>query len=153
MWRGFRPFIWLVLAVALAVFVARSLDGQPTVDADAAALAGQPTSITDGDTFRLAGERIRLHGIDAPEMSTPEGHLARSHLGSLIAGGSVVCDDTGQRSHDRVVAVCRGADGQDLAAQMVSDGWATDWPRYSMGRYAAHEAQARLAGRGMHASQ
>lgn len=93
---------------------------------------------------------MRLHGIDAPEMSTAEGQLARDHLTSLTSNRAITCDDTGQRSYDRIVAICRDADGADLAAEMVRGGWARDLPRFSMGRYASYEVEARLAGRGMH---
>jgi hypothetical protein len=69
---------------------------------------------------------------------------------ALIGAGPVRCIDEGERSYDRIVAVCYGEDGEDLAAAMVRDGWATDWARYSGGRYAALEADAVRAGRGMH---
>lgn len=38
---------------------------------------------------------------------------------------------------DRVVARCRRtSDGRDIAAEMVRQGHAVDWPRYSGGEYA-----------------
>ena len=46
---------WLLIAALL--FAA------PAYTAD---LTGEPV-IIDGDTIKIAGERIRLHGIDAPE--------------------------------------------------------------------------------------
>jgi len=112
-------------------------------------IIGPPTRITDGDTFRIGATRIRLDGIDAPEMSTGDGEPARRHLAGLIGGRSVRCIDEGERSYERVVAVCY-LDDQDLGAAMVRDGWARDWARYSGGRYAALEIAAALNSRGMH---
>lgn len=117
----------------------------------ASALAGRPTRITDGDTFRLGEVRVRLHGVNAPELRTPDGQPARRHLVGLIGDDGVRCADTGQRSYERVVATCWSAAGRELGATMVADGWALDAPRFSGGRYAADERAARRAGRGMHA--
>lgn len=109
-----------------------------------------PARVTDGDTIRLEGVRIRLQGIDAPEIATAEGRAARRHLAGVIGAGDVTCTDTGERSYDRVVAVCRTEAGEDLAERMVADGWAVDLPRFSGGRYEPAEQQAREMGRGMH---
>jgi endonuclease YncB( thermonuclease family) len=124
---------------------------RPTAQAQGPELAGRPTRITDGDTFRLGADRIRLSGIDAPELSTPQGPVAKAELARLIGRQDVRCEDTGERSYDRIVAVCYGPGGQDLAAEMVRNGWARDWPRYSQGRYAAMQREAERAGRGIHA--
>jgi endonuclease YncB( thermonuclease family) len=116
----------------------------------APALAGRPTRIADGDTLTLNGQRIRLQGIDAPEMSSEDGRGAKAHLAGLIGAGAITCEDTGQMSYDRIVGVCYGPDGQDLAMSMVADGWAVDLPRFSGGRYAAAERTAVRELRGMH---
>ena len=121
-----------------------------TADAQPYDLAGRPTRITDGDTLRLGAQRIRLHGIDAPEMSTPDGEPARRHLARLVGSSPIRCRDTGERSYDRIVAQCWAADGRDLAAAMVEDGWAHDWPRFSGGRYAEAQASAAANHRGLH---
>lgn len=115
-------------------------------------LAG-PGRPIDGDTFALGQTRIRLWGIDAPEADTPLGRQATRLMAELLAWGPVRCNDTGGRSHDRIVARCEDASGQDLAGRMVAAGLAVDWPKFSAGRYAGAEAQARQAGRGLHATQ
>lgn len=113
-------------------------------------LTGRPTHITDGDTFRFGTVRVRLHGVNAPEMDTPDGPRARVALMEAIGGDEVRCEDTGQRSYNRVVAVCFDAQGRDLAERMVLAGWAKDWPKFSQRRYALAEAQAFIAGRGVY---
>lgn len=116
-------------------------------------LTGRVQRVADGDTLTVADTQIRLHGIDAPELSTHAGALAKRQLTELIRDGAIRCDDTGERSYDRIVAICFGGDGRDLAAMMVEEGWAVDWPRYSGGRYSAAQRRAEHARRGMHAGQ
>ena len=38
-----------------------------------------PTRVIDGDTIEVAGERIRLHGIDAPESGQSCRRQRRNH--------------------------------------------------------------------------
>jgi endonuclease YncB( thermonuclease family) len=114
-------------------------------------VTGRPTQITDGDTFRLGGKRIRLLGVDAPEMSTPDGQFARAHLATLILvnPGPLRCEDTGQRTYQRIVAQCFTADGQDLSALMAENGWATVMPRFGGLPYAPEQLRAMWTGQGM----
>jgi endonuclease YncB( thermonuclease family) len=91
-------------------------------------------SITDGDTFRCTdGKKIRVHGIDAPEMDTRQGPATQIALADIIGGQVVVCEQNGT-SYDRIVATCL-LDGQDIAALMVQRAQARDCPRYSGGAY------------------
>lgn len=156
-WRGLLGLTLSALGAAWAIsseegagVAASTVEaaGAPTA---ARALAGHPTRITDGDTFRLGEVRIRLHGVNAPEMRTPDGRPARLHLEALIGPGPVECQDTGGRSYQRVVAICRSASGRELGRAMVEDGWALDAPRFSRGHYARYEQAARRDLRGMHA--
>jgi endonuclease YncB( thermonuclease family) len=68
--------------------------------ADPVVLTGSPRVI-DGDTIELAGERIRLHGIDAPEMKQTCrtragkvqhcGRLAKQDLERIVRGQDIKC--------------------------------------------------------------
>lgn len=113
--------------------------------------------IIDGDGFELAGENIRLWGIDAPELEqTCEregvnygcGNFARDVLESLISTDLPVCETVDTDRYNRTIARC-SVGGRDLGAMMVQSGWALDFRRYSQGRYAAEENDARTAGRGL----
>ncbi len=53
--------IWRRPPVALALFLLLLQTSNSRAD-----ITGQPRVI-DGDTIEIAGQRIRLHGIDAPE--------------------------------------------------------------------------------------
>lgn len=152
-WQAQLPLLLVAVAVLSALHALDGADLTPKAkapSADETLITGRPTKITDGDTFRIGETRIRLDGVDAPEMSTRQGEPARRHLARLIGSGSVRCFDEGERSYDRIVAICYNEDGHDLAEAMVRDGWATDWARYSGGRYASLEADAMRDGRGMH---
>lgn len=105
--------------------------------------------VTDGDTLRCGDVRVRLHGIDAPEMDAPAGAPSRDALAAAVGAGPLFCEDTGGRTYGRVVAICRRPDGLDVGEAVIRAGWARDWPTFSGGRYAPAEAEARTRRRGM----
>jgi micrococcal nuclease len=95
--------------------------------------------VIDGDTIDLCGTRIRLAGIDAPEMDHPYGKTAKWALVNLCKGQKVRAVFDGDLSHDRTVATCYLPDGRDLSAEMVKAGLAIDWRKFSRGKYAGLE--------------
>lgn len=92
--------------------------------------------VHDGDGLDRGPDRIRLWGIDAPELGAPGGIASRDHLRGLVSGKVIACDMQYRDRHGRPVAICYLPDGTDLACAMVAAGHAADWPRYSMGKYA-----------------
>jgi endonuclease YncB( thermonuclease family) len=115
-----------------------------------------PARIIDGDTLDIAGERIRLHGIDAPEKDQTCsidgqkwacGVAAWGYLVQLLAGQIVTCDPRDIDQYGRTVAVCF-ADHQDINATMVAEGWALAYQEYSL-NYVPQERGAQAAGLGM----
>lgn len=88
--------------------------------------------IIDGDTFSCGKHRIRLSGIDAPEMPdhcragrrcTPGDPFAsRDYLQSL-SRGLVKCYPIERDSYGRIIARCE-AKGRDLSCAMVDAGHA-----------------------------
>lgn len=95
--------------------------------------------VIDGDTIDIAGTRIRLAGIDAPELDHPYGKNAKWALVNLCKGQEVRAVYDGDQSHDRTVATCFLPDGRDLSAEMVRAGLAIDWPKFSRGKYSGLE--------------
>lgn len=108
---------------------------------------------SDGDSFRLGDDRIRLLGIDAPELAQDCdtanggkwacGRMARNRMAALLSGGSVDCQPEDRDQYDRLLATCR-IGNTDIAAVMVAEGLAI-----ASGGYAAQEAVARRQGLGI----
>lgn len=117
--------------------------------------AGAQTVAIDGDLFLLGGERIRLHGIDAPELNqvcadgSRPGLLARDALAALIDAQKVRCEPVDRDRFLRTVARCFLDDGSDVAARMVASGWAWAFTRYSL-EYVPQEREAQAGGLGVH---
>ncbi len=112
-------------------------------------------SVTDGDTLEIHGERIRLHGIDAPESrqlcglggeSWQCGKDAANALAEWIGRRPVTCEELDRDRYDRMVARCTVA-GEDLGELMVSHGWAVAYYQYSYEyERAEHYAKTRRLG-------
>lgn len=90
-------------------------------------------SVTDGDTFRCDGRRVRMEGIDAPELP---GHCSEgrdcvagdpfastSNLRRLIGAAEVVCRTTDTDRYGRTVARCFAGE-KDLSCEQVRGGFA-----------------------------
>lgn len=145
-----------LLGVSLAA-VAAPLSA--SAQATRAVVEGVPSYVVDGDTLRFGKARVRLFGVDAPELRdkrgrpNPDGEAARLALINLVGAGAVRCVGVGQPlSYGRLVAVCRAATGADLSHAIVAQGWARDVPAFSQGRYLPFELAARIGRRGMFAS-
>lgn len=133
--------------------------GQP--DAAAAGRHAARAAAVDGDTLAIGNDRLRLNGIDAPEMGQvcerggqgyDCGEAARAAMSRILGDGSVTCETLGLDVYRRRVVRCVNADGQDIAAVLVAQGWAMAYRRYSMD-YVPQEDTARSIGRGMWAGR
>ena len=101
----------------------------------------------DGDTLEVAGRRVRLFGIDAPESdqtcqkegtSWACGHVATEQLSALVEGQRVECSGTGVDQYGRMLAVCTAGQEQ-LNEVMVEQGWAVAYRQYSNDYIAAEQ--------------
>lgn len=101
----------------------------------AAAFACIQPGVIDGDTLNCqGGVRVRVWGIDAPETWMREGPASTRAMARLVRGQRLTCQRKGT-SYERVVARCFLPDGRDVAAEMVRQGQAQDWPKFSKGFY------------------
>jgi micrococcal nuclease len=107
---------------------------------------------------RLAnGERIRLHGVDAPELDQPYGDQATALINRLVAGQHVDIRPTGDLSYGRTVADIIVEDGPnagtDAGAYMVRNGYAWVESRWNLNPAAPSlQAEAQAAHRGLWAA-
>lgn len=136
------------VALALLAVVAPGI-------AHAQSLRGR-AQVTDGDSLSVSGMRVRLFGIDAPELhqkcfdnGTPVacGELAKDQLASLIEGAELSCLRKSTDPFGRMVAVCH-VGVVDIGEAMVAAGWATAFRKYSQD-YVATESQARASKLGL----
>ena len=153
----------LACAVVLAaVPLAPGVAAQPGPVAGPAAPSatlwhGVVTSVFDGDSLRVRvdGERqtrrVRLDGIDAPEICQPDGQAARDALRRQLQGQSVTVEVRAFDGYQRALAtVRRNRDGLDAGRWMVAQGWA--WSpgfRWHPGRYADEQRQAQAQALGL----
>jgi endonuclease YncB( thermonuclease family) len=112
---------------------------------------------SDGDSLRVGSERVRLLGLDAPELDQTCwredgsewacGREARDLMVRLLHAGAVNCAPEGIDRFGRSLARCEAA-GRDIAAAMVEAGLAV-----ARDGYGAEESRARSAGRGIWAGR
>jgi endonuclease YncB( thermonuclease family) len=111
-------------------------------------------SVHDGDTLTAldAGNvqhKVRLAGIDAPEIGQPFGTASRDGLRALVLRKSATIHGDERDRYGRVVARLE-IEGRDVNRQMVLDGMAWHFKRYSDdASLAAAECEAREARRGL----
>jgi len=107
-----------------------------------------PAIITDGDSIRIGRERIRFFGIDAPEMHQSCnddlgkryacGEVSRDALRAHVDGAPITCNPVDRDRYGRTVARCY-ANGEDLNAWMVANGWAVAYREFSRDYVQAEE--------------
>jgi len=120
-------------------------------------IEGMPTVI-DGDTLNINGERIRLHGIDAPEARqacTRDdvewlcGQEASKALRDYLRDQPPLeCKQVDTDRYGRIVAKCYTSNDVDIGEWMVRNGWALAYRRYSED-YVSAEENARIAKHGL----
>ena len=91
--------------------------------------------------------KVRLYGIDAPEKKQDYGQKSRQFLASLIAGQMVEVEPKGKDRYKRTLGIIHFK-GQDINAQMVLNGYAWAYVKYSR-IYVNQESLARENKRGL----
>ena len=95
--------------------------------------------VIDGDTIHIGKNKIRLHGIDAPEKSQKCifnnkncecGKNSTLTLREMIENRPVKCQINGVDRYKRFIAVCCSGK-KNLNKMMVKNGWAIAYRYYS----------------------
>jgi|TARA_B110001452_G_scaffold203045_1_gene173071 endonuclease YncB( thermonuclease family) len=117
----------------------------------------QDIKISDGDTIKINGVKIRFSGIDAPESyflgkkqtcKLEEkvifcGEISKNKLIKKIGNNSVDCIlEKNKDKYKRSIGECF-VKGESLSVYMVRNGYALDWPRYSKGKFSKEQEFAK----------
>ena len=102
-------------------------------------IKSQDIKITDGDTIKINGDKIRFSGIDTPELKQvyiKEGEKilcglnAKKILIEKIGNNKVICQSEGKDQYNRTLAECF-VNNESLSSFLVRSGYAFAYRRYS----------------------
>ena len=156
--------LWPVVLGATVCFhasVAFAWSWRPNDDTNSPAVGtdnwqGTVVWVVDGDTIhvrRLTGSRkavkVRISGIDAPEICQQGGDESRNALQSRLLRQKVVVQGKSHDDYGRLLAQISHKN-DDIGRWMVTEGQAWSY-RYSAGinPYASEQRRARVEGRGL----
>ena len=109
-------------------------------------------AVHDGDTITVRSTetvKIRLYGVDAPELKQPHGQASKQALSGLVYGKTIEVIPKNKDRYGRTVAQIK-ADGVDVNNKMVALGaawWYTDYAKHdTIKQMLQTEAQGKRAG-------
>jgi|TARA_B100000029_G_scaffold516737_1_gene633480 endonuclease YncB( thermonuclease family) len=113
--------------------------------------------VTDGDSLRISGRRIRLLGIDAPELKQKCinniglfylcGQKSKNVLLRKISSKIIICRFKNTDRYGRVLSVC-WVDKININSWLVTNGYAVAYRRYSSA-FIKDEMKARSTKKGL----
>ena len=139
------------VAAVGALIGAGSTLGTASTDMAADTISG--CSVVDGDTLRCQGERIRLLGIDAPELPghcragrncAPGDPYASTRSLEQALSGRLTIERVGVDRYGRTLALIRGGQG-NLSCWQLRQGHAVYKPQWDNGRRVARACPGSIA--------
>ncbi|HEX9512978.1 MAG TPA: thermonuclease family protein [Puia sp.] len=136
--------------IATAGLVTFLVETHGKIDKNLLAETTSDVHVVDGDTLVIKDERIRLWGIDAPELhqicskdkkEVQCGEMAKLALMALVKSGPVECVKVNTDQYHRSVSRCT-IDTLDIGRLLVMSGWALNYQQYSKGYYQQWEDEA-----------
>lgn len=115
--------------------------------------------VRDGDSLVINGEKIRLLGVDAPELHqtcTKDGaeyacgREAQRYVQDIVRGKDVKCTSRDTDRYERQLSICMAGD-IDINRALVSSGHAISLAH--IGMYSKEERDAKQAKRGIWAGE
>lgn len=155
--RRLRGIVAVLILIALLVLYAWSEEiGIGVRDLVA---GSERVDVRDGDTFLMGKTKVRISGIDAPELHQnctdaagkqwPCGKEALKTLEHLLRAPDLACTPRAIDRFGRSISECRNARIADVGAEMVRLGFAVSRNDRGEAPYADAEDEARAAKRGM----
>lgn len=136
--RGLKPYAILIAAGIIGAVAGIDQKGWRAVAAPHYDSVISGCDVVDGDTLRCGGERIRLVGIDAPEMPghcrpgrdcvPGDPYAATASLSGMVRS-TMPIQRYGEDKYGRTIAALEGTDG-DLSCAQLRDGSAIYKPRW-----------------------
>ena len=118
-------------------------------------LTGKVSKVIDGDTIELLAKtskenpynhiaklKIRLYGIDAPELKQAYGKEVKEYLSALVLKQEVSLIIENKDKYERIVGTIF-LKGQDINKEMVKNGYAHAYESFSK-KYLAEQADAKM---------
>lgn len=120
-------------------------------------ITGIVVKVYDGDTITVMNDgkltKVRLYGIDAPEIGQDYGIASKQALFDAIAGNTVTVKENGIDRYGRVIGIVMLA-GIDINKEMILRGHAWCYQQYNKNpEYLESEIQARKNGVGLWSTQ
>ncbi|NKE70185.1 thermonuclease family protein [Candidatus Manganitrophus noduliformans] len=139
---------WRLNCIAIAVYLFI-----PTVVL-AESFSGKVVKVSDGDTISVMhqgrAQKVRLHGIDAPEKRQAFGNRAKKFTSDLAFGRVVTVQAVDVDRYGRIVGEVILPDGRSLNRKLVKAGLAWWYRKYSKDKSLGElEEEARSARRGL----
>ncbi|TNH35608.1 thermonuclease family protein [Campylobacter helveticus] len=105
--------------------------------------------VIDGDTLDILSargkERVRIYGIDAPELKQEFGHKVKTYLQGLILNQKLTINYKNKDKYGRIVA-CVELGEKDIGKHLVSEGYA--WAYWGKS-YEGEQMKARESKKGL----
>ena len=153
--RKARLLGFLLILIAAAWTYAKLTDPRETIIRNQT----EQVRVSDGDSFAIGTRRIRLTGIDAPELKQTCkdatgadwacGIAAHGKLVQLLARPDLRCIAQTHDRFGRALAKCSTAEVPDIAAEMAAKGFAVSYDFNGIREYGREEDSARSAKRGI----
>ena len=128
--------------------------GLATAQADETLYTARVVRVFDADTVWVQPDgggrwrKLRLDGIDAPEICQPGGEAARDALSARLLEQTVTVRQRAVDQYGRGLVLIHHS-GRDVNAWLVSSGWAWSSRWRGRGPYLMQEEQARNAAKGL----
>lgn len=125
-----------IFIIIIFLFLVWLIFREKTLPLEPKRYAGKVQYVIDGDTLILSGskERLRLWGVDAPEIDQKGGYKAKTVLADMVEGKRITFIKITSDRYGRTVARIF-VKKQEINLAIIESGHAQEYCRYSKGFY------------------